>query len=71
MKSTPTARPKYLNLDEAAEILHVHRKTIVAMIARGDLVASRVGDHPKAPYLIPEDEPYRYLEERRVEPVAS
>jgi excisionase family DNA binding protein len=57
----PDALPYLLRPDEAAELLRTSRKSIYAMVARGQLPSTRVGRR----LLIPRDELLRLLRESR------
>jgi excisionase family DNA binding protein len=39
-----------LTVDEVAQLLHVHRNTILNLVKRGLLVAYKIGTGPKAGY---------------------
>jgi excisionase family DNA binding protein len=43
------AAPDLLTVTQAAELLRVHRKTILRWVARGRLAAVRIGREPRIP----------------------
>ncbi len=56
----------YYSVTELAQMLNVHRATILNWIAAGELDAVRAGLRPKSPYLVPREEVERVLEELRL-----